>query len=58
MHVTLLQNLGGSTKKAVVSDAWRNKSVEERLEYSLVKVGVDYYRCLHCLVVVISFHVW
>ena len=32
------QSLGKDAKKAGVSDEWRGKPVEERLEYSLVKV--------------------
>ena len=30
--------MGKDAKKAVVSDEWRNKNVEERLEFSLIKV--------------------
>ncbi|KAJ8309214.1 hypothetical protein KUTeg_014088 [Tegillarca granosa] len=36
------QSLGKDAKKAAVSDEWREKSVEERLEYSLIK-GIDKY---------------
>ena len=31
--------MGKDAKKAAVSDEWRNKDVEERLSYSLIKVG-------------------
>ncbi|KAK3092953.1 hypothetical protein FSP39_009305 [Pinctada imbricata] len=34
------QSMGKDAKKAGVSDEWRNKCVEERLEYSLIK-GID-----------------
>lgn len=34
------QSMGKDAKKAVVSDEWRNKNVEERLEFSLIK-GID-----------------
>lgn len=30
--------MGKDAKKAAVSDEWRNKDVEERLSYSLIKV--------------------
>ena len=32
------QELGSTGNKEVVADVWRGGSVEERLEYSLVKV--------------------
>jgi len=31
--------MGKDAKKAVVSDEWRSKDVEERLSYSLIKVN-------------------
>ena len=31
--------MGKDAKKAAVSDEWRAKDVEERLSYSLIKVG-------------------
>jgi len=34
-----VQSLGKGAKKAVVDEAWRQKLVEGRIEYSLVKVG-------------------
>lgn len=34
------QSMGKDAKKAAVSDEWRNKDVEERLSYSLIK-GID-----------------
>jgi|JYMV01.1.fsa_nt_gi hypothetical protein len=30
-------------KKGVISDEWREKDVEERIQYSLVKVSQDNY---------------
>ncbi|XP_063958762.1 methionine synthase-like isoform X2 [Lytechinus pictus] len=36
------ENLGAGAKKAVADESWRNDSVEDRLEYSLVK-GIDKY---------------
>ncbi|XP_053405088.1 methionine synthase-like isoform X2 [Mercenaria mercenaria] len=36
------QSMGKDAKKATVSDEWRNKDVEERLSYSLIK-GIDKY---------------
>ncbi|KAK3586830.1 hypothetical protein CHS0354_034868 [Potamilus streckersoni] len=38
--LTYAQSMGKDAKKAVVSDEWRNRNVEERLEYALVK-GID-----------------
>ena len=35
----LVQNMEGGGKVVVVSDEWRNNSVEERIQYSLVKVS-------------------
>eukprot|EP00057_Strongylocentrotus_purpuratus_P006904 XP_011661378.1 PREDICTED: methionine synthase [Strongylocentrotus purpuratus] len=35
-------NLGAGAKKAVADESWRKESVEDRLEYSLVK-GIDKY---------------
>ena len=37
--VCMSQTLGKGAKKAVTTDEWRKKSVEERLEHSLVKVS-------------------
>jgi hypothetical protein len=36
------QNLGKTTKKDETVDVWRSGTVEERLEYSLVKVWVSF----------------
>ena len=38
-----LQAVGKEAKKAIAGDEWRKGSVEERLEYSLVKVDIYMY---------------
>lgn len=41
--------MGKDAKKAVVSDEWRNNNVEERLEFSLIKVcTVTQFVCGKC----------
>jgi hypothetical protein len=42
-----LQAMGKGAKKAIAGDEWRNRSVEERLEYSLVKVRTHIVVFLH-----------
>ena len=41
------QTKGKGGKKAIETDEWREKPVEERLQYSLVKVGI-YLIMKHC----------
>ena len=50
-HLFLLQTLGKDAKKGVIDESWRNGTVEERLEYSLIKVIVAFHFSSFSLVV-------
>lgn len=50
--------MGKDAKKAVVSDEWRNKNVEERLEFSLIKVCTSRHHTVWEMSSMLSYRVY